>query len=380
MSNRPVSIYRDKPRENAYFLMARCTAQDTSLSWAARGVLAYLLSKPDDWTIKVSDLEQNCRRDKVYSILDELEKAKYLIRQEVKDGKWADGRWRYQLFERPYTEIPATDKTEIPPTPKPEKPATDKTATEKSVPYILENKTLQNPESTNNTPGAPAPEVVQPEPALPVGTIPEVDVEYNPQPIPSEKALVKAPPKISATPPPKKARPKKQAVAVQEELPDLEMQLMLFALWKVTGRDYRLVSKVRDEAKRYRRLGYTAEDVVKAQQICKRTDWRWTDPKKGNPDRRMYLQDVTDYLGSVKVSSNEFTYAPEMELDQLIRRVRATGDFAALEPGYSTPALPCGESPALPAVTEPDDNPFLKKDAPLPIRTVASELDKLGAN
>jgi hypothetical protein len=111
---------------------------------------------------------------------------------------------------------------------------------------------------------------------------------------------------------------------------DLETDLLKFAIWKVTGLDFRIIKSVRETARKLRKFGYAAEDVAKARQICTKTDWRWTDPKRGNPGRRMFLQDVENYIGQTKTETNEFKYAPEMELDQIIRRVRATGDFAAV--------------------------------------------------
>src|SRR5258707_13097107 len=42
-------IIRASRKNQPYVMISRTTAQDSTLSWAARGVLAYLLSKPDDW-------------------------------------------------------------------------------------------------------------------------------------------------------------------------------------------------------------------------------------------------------------------------------------------------------------------------------------------
>lgn len=90
-----------------YFSMSRNTAQDRSLSWEARGVLAYLLSKPSDWQIIIADLKQNCGRDKVRKILDELKTAHYLLITQGHDEK---GHFtaEYQLHETPFTEKPST--------------------------------------------------------------------------------------------------------------------------------------------------------------------------------------------------------------------------------------------------------------------------------
>lgn len=93
--------------ERPYFSMARSTAQDRTLTWEARGVLAYLLSKPSDWQIIIADLKQNCGRDKVRKILDELKASRYLLITQGHDNK---GHFtaEYQLYETPYTEKPST--------------------------------------------------------------------------------------------------------------------------------------------------------------------------------------------------------------------------------------------------------------------------------
>jgi len=94
---------------NPFFMMVRSTAQDESLSWEARGVLAYLLSKPDDWKVMIPDLQQQCGRDKVKRILAELEDAKYLTvdrDNHDKDGHFAPNN--YKVHETPFTENPLT--------------------------------------------------------------------------------------------------------------------------------------------------------------------------------------------------------------------------------------------------------------------------------
>lgn len=95
-----------------YFVVSRHTAQDSKLSFEARGVLFYLLSKPNDWEISVANLmtEGDIGRDKTYKILRELTDAHYLIRDKKKDAKTGQWVWEnYQLFERPYPDLPDTD-------------------------------------------------------------------------------------------------------------------------------------------------------------------------------------------------------------------------------------------------------------------------------
>jgi hypothetical protein len=71
-----------KNKRNPYTSVRRATFEDRGLSWEARGLLAYLLVKPDDWEIQVADLIDASPggRDKVYRILNELEAHGYVER------------------------------------------------------------------------------------------------------------------------------------------------------------------------------------------------------------------------------------------------------------------------------------------------------------
>ncbi|HEX2907438.1 MAG TPA: hypothetical protein VHO69_11290 [Phototrophicaceae bacterium] len=81
-----------------YFMLSRALAQDRSLSFEARGVMAYLLSKPDDWRIQPSDLEQECGKNRVYRILKELRDAGYITLNQIRDGKKIVA-WEYIVHE-----------------------------------------------------------------------------------------------------------------------------------------------------------------------------------------------------------------------------------------------------------------------------------------
>ncbi|NKQ22767.1 helix-turn-helix domain-containing protein, partial [Brevibacillus laterosporus] len=69
-------------RENPFVQIDKTPINDDRLSWKAKGLLVYLLSKPDDWTIMIIDLIKHAKdgRDSVYSGLKELEHAGYLSR------------------------------------------------------------------------------------------------------------------------------------------------------------------------------------------------------------------------------------------------------------------------------------------------------------
>lgn len=94
--------------ERPYFSMCRSTAQDRNLSWEARGVLAYLLSKPSDWKVMIADLKQNCGRDKVRKILKELKDNRYMAIGQSRDEK-GHFTGEYQVYETPITENQSPD-------------------------------------------------------------------------------------------------------------------------------------------------------------------------------------------------------------------------------------------------------------------------------
>src|SRR5690606_15840152 len=95
--------------ERPYFVMSRETAQDRNLTFEARGMLAYLLSKPDDWQVQIKDLQQHIGRDKVKAILKELEAAGYLtVERDRHNERGRFARNIYRVHETPLTENPST--------------------------------------------------------------------------------------------------------------------------------------------------------------------------------------------------------------------------------------------------------------------------------
>ena len=79
----------------SFTTLSNATLCDTRLSWEARGLLAYLLSKPDNWVVNVKHLmneSPSAGRDKIYSMLKELEALGYLTQERHRDesGHWAE--------------------------------------------------------------------------------------------------------------------------------------------------------------------------------------------------------------------------------------------------------------------------------------------------
>ncbi|MEV2909470.1 helix-turn-helix domain-containing protein [Paenibacillus larvae] len=80
--NNSNTIIRTNKHENPYVMIDKYGFNDERLSWKAKGLLGYLLSKPDDWQIYECDLIKQSAdgRDSVRTALRELEKFGYLTR------------------------------------------------------------------------------------------------------------------------------------------------------------------------------------------------------------------------------------------------------------------------------------------------------------
>ena len=104
--------------EHWFVKVSRALAQDENLSFEARGILLYLLSKPRDWLIQLTDLQRagNTGRDRVLRILNELEARGYLVwSARARRKKKTDGTFEWaapMLFEIPYTGFPTTGNPE----------------------------------------------------------------------------------------------------------------------------------------------------------------------------------------------------------------------------------------------------------------------------
>lgn len=92
-----------KQRENPYVMLDKHFINDESISWKAKGLLTYLLSKPDDWRIYETDLVKRATDGKasVSSGIDELIKKGYVYRYQSRTESGAFGQWIYEVYEMP---------------------------------------------------------------------------------------------------------------------------------------------------------------------------------------------------------------------------------------------------------------------------------------
>lgn len=107
-------VIRVQKRKNNFVMMDKTFLEDTRLSYKAKGILAYLLSKPDNWKVIVGNLVNYSTDGKaaVYAGLKELKECGYYEKKPIRND---DGtritRWESTVYEFPVSLL--TDFQEI---------------------------------------------------------------------------------------------------------------------------------------------------------------------------------------------------------------------------------------------------------------------------
>ncbi|MGA9219678.1 MAG: hypothetical protein WBZ57_00640 [Pseudomonas graminis] len=93
--------------------MNKAISEDRRLSWAARGVLVFLLGKPDHWRVSPAHLRGETAnstkptgRDGIYGLLDELIKAGYVRRDQPRAQGGVLSEVTYLVSETPLPDLP----------------------------------------------------------------------------------------------------------------------------------------------------------------------------------------------------------------------------------------------------------------------------------
>ena len=146
-----------RPTSN-FYMLDKAISEDKRLSWPTRGLLIFLLGKPDHWTVSpaalVNETAQSSRRigrDGVYAILKELKEVGYLhtIGNRNDGGTFAGAD--YVVSESPHTAFP--DAVVLPHTAKPDTAGPD-TANPPQV--SIDSKQGLNKKEGLNIPATPA--------------------------------------------------------------------------------------------------------------------------------------------------------------------------------------------------------------------------------
>ncbi len=100
-------IIRGPKLECNFYILDKNISENPRLSWEARGVLIFLLGKPDDWKVSVAHLISvgSAKRDKIYRVINELIAAGYCSRIKGPKGHGCD----YVLTECPHTDNPVVE-------------------------------------------------------------------------------------------------------------------------------------------------------------------------------------------------------------------------------------------------------------------------------
>lgn len=137
-------IVRISKRSNPFVQIDKRPLEDQRISWRAKGIWAYLLSKPNDWQVRSEDILKHGseRRDAVRSAMAELKAFGYAKIEQTRNGK------QWIVFEEPCPENPSMAIE-----PCPEKAKMGKSATSNNNILVSNNELLLNcEEPVNNRP------------------------------------------------------------------------------------------------------------------------------------------------------------------------------------------------------------------------------------
>ena len=116
-----MAVYRVE-RTRDYTVMSNHHLKDTSLSLKAKGLLSLMLSLPDDWNFNMRGLSSICKEglEAIGNALKELEKAGYMVRNQLRGANGRITDTEYIIYERPQEPAPADPDTAGPDTPPPD--------------------------------------------------------------------------------------------------------------------------------------------------------------------------------------------------------------------------------------------------------------------
>lgn len=98
-----MAVFRVYKESGNFVTVHKSFIHDDNLSWKAKGILLYLLSRPDDWRIYETELNKHSSdgRDSLRTGIKELEDAGYIHRTRRRNEKGQLREYEYQVFEQP---------------------------------------------------------------------------------------------------------------------------------------------------------------------------------------------------------------------------------------------------------------------------------------
>ena len=130
-----MSVIKREKRSTPFVQIDKRPLQNKELSWKAKGILAYILSLPDNWQLYLNELKEHATdgRDSTSSGFKELIEAGYIVKSRIRKAGQFKG-FDYIVSETPQTDSPKTEN------PKTVKPKTVKPKTENPQLIIRDNK------------------------------------------------------------------------------------------------------------------------------------------------------------------------------------------------------------------------------------------------
>lgn len=110
-----MGIIRVKKDSN-YSVINNTGLKDERLSWKAKGILAYALTLPDDWTFHISELARHAKdgEDSLRTGFKELKELGYVKRYPVRDGNTQKiTRWDTEIYETPQRNMPQVENQDV---------------------------------------------------------------------------------------------------------------------------------------------------------------------------------------------------------------------------------------------------------------------------
>lgn len=98
-----MSILRVAERKQPFVVLDKGFIDSPRLSWRAKGILAYLLARPDNWEIREYDLVAHATegRDAVRKALKELKAHGYITKSQRRSNVGQFSVVEYDIHERP---------------------------------------------------------------------------------------------------------------------------------------------------------------------------------------------------------------------------------------------------------------------------------------
>ena len=105
-----MAVFRVR-RNKGYTVMSNYHLKDRGLTLKSKGLLSMMLSLPDEWNYTTRGLAAICREgvDSIGAALREMEKAGYIVRNQLRDEKGRITDTEYVIYEQPHTSSPDTD-------------------------------------------------------------------------------------------------------------------------------------------------------------------------------------------------------------------------------------------------------------------------------